>query len=221
MPSTLIIGASRGLGLEFVRQCVADGEEVWATARSEAGLQHLQTLGASSVPLDVTQDDAAQALVAAIGTRRFDIAVLCAGMGDALSAPQAPKRDRFDAVLRTNVLGPMQLVSVLAELLVPGGTLAVLSSRMGSIGDRREPTHWLYRASKAALNSVLKDAAMAFAGRVTCVSLHPGWVRTDMGGPHADLSVAESVAGLRRVIDRLRPEDSGRFLDHTGQVVPW
>ena len=221
MTSTLIIGASRGLGLEFVRQGVADGHAVWATARRRDDLSRLRGLGAHPLLLDVAQAHAAEDLTAGIGAQRFDVVVLCAGLGDGLDAPQAPAPGQFDAVLRANVLGPMQLLSVVAEALVPGGRLAVLSSRMGSIGERRAPTRWLYRASKAALNSVVKDAALAFAGRITCVSLHPGWVRTDMGGPDADLSPADSVAGLRRVIAGLTPADSGRFLDHTGEAIPW
>lgn len=221
MPSTLIIGASRGLGLEFVRQCVASGDVVWATARQESDLDRLRPMAARALLLDVTQDDAALVLRAAIDAQRFDTAVLCAGVGDALDAPQSPTRERFDAVMRANLLGPMQLLSAVAQRLVPGGRLAVLSSRMGSIAERRESTCWLYRASKAALNSVVKDAALAYGERITCVSLHPGWVRTDMGGPAADLSATESVTGLRHVIARLTPADTGRFFDHAGEVIPW
>lgn len=221
MPNILIIGASRGIGLEFARQSASCGHAVWATARSEYGLQLLQALGAWTITLDITQAHAGTALTAAIGEQRFDVAIICAGVGDGLDAPEAPTKERFDAVMRANVLGPMQLLSSAAQALVPGGKLAVLSSRMGSITERTEPTRWLYRASKAALNSVLKDAALAFGGRITCVSLHPGWVRTDMGGPGADLSADESVAGLRQVIERLTPADTGRFLDHTGQSIPW
>jgi NAD(P)-dependent dehydrogenase (short-subunit alcohol dehydrogenase family) len=221
MTNILIIGASRGLGLEFARQYRADSAAVWATARSEAGLQRLHALGARAIALDVTQDEAGSALGTAIGAQRFDVAVLCAGVGDPLNAPDAPTKQRFDAVLQANVLGPMGLLAPMARALVPGGKLAVLSSRMGSIGERTDSSRWLYRASKAALNSVLKDVALAFGDRIACASLHPGWVRTDMGGPGADLAVADSVADLRRVIERLSPADSGCFLDHGGQAIPW
>lgn len=221
MSTILIVGASRGLGLEFVRQYRTDAAAVWASARSEHGLQALRALGAHAFDMDIAQDQAASALTAAIGDQRFDVAVVCAGVGDRLDAPEAPTQQRFAAVMQANVFGPMALMSPLANALVPGGKLAVLSSRMGSIAQRGESTRWLYSASKAALNSVLKDAALAFTGRITCVSLHPGWVRTDMGGPGADLDVADSVADLRRMIDRLTPADSGSFLDHAGARIPW
>ncbi|MBN8510267.1 MAG: short chain dehydrogenase, partial [Burkholderiales bacterium] len=94
-------------------------------------------------------------------------------------------------------------------------------SRMGSIGARGSAAGWLYRASKAALNSVLKDASLVLAGRAVCVALHPGWVRTDMGGAGADLDVAASVAGLRRTLAALTPADNGGFFDHDGTPIPW
>ena len=105
--------------------------------------------------------------------------------------------------------------------LAPGAKLAVLSSRMGAIGPRTEHYGWLYRASKAAVNSVLKDLSLALAGRCVCVSLHPGWVRTDMGSAAADLSPEQSVADLRRVIAGLRPADNGRFFNHDGTAIEW
>jgi NAD(P)-dependent dehydrogenase (short-subunit alcohol dehydrogenase family) len=123
--------------------------------------------------------------------------------------------------MHTNVLGAMRLLPLLGEHLAPGAKLAVLSSRMGSIGLRAGTSGWLYRASKAALNSVLKDASLALAGRAVCVALHPGWVSTDMGGSAAELDVERSVAGLRAVVARLTPEQSGSFLDHAGQPLAW
>ena len=92
---------------------------------------------------------------------------------------------------------------------------------MGSIGRRSSPSGWLYRASKAALNSVVKDLSLALAGRALCVALHPGWVRTDMGGADADLDVARSAADLRATLAALTPADHGRFLNHDGQPLDW
>ena len=109
----------------------------------------------------------------------------------------------------------------LGEALVPGGRLAVISSRMGSIGLRSATSGWLYRASKAALNSVLKDASLALAGKAICATLHPGWVQTDMGGAGAELSVARSAADLRATVARLTPADNGGFFNHDGQPLAW
>jgi NAD(P)-dependent dehydrogenase (short-subunit alcohol dehydrogenase family) len=115
----------------------------------------------------------------------------------------------------------MRMLAQLAEALAPGARVAVLTSVMGSIGGRSNGNGWLYRASKAAANSVVRDAAFALAGRATVVSLHPGWVRTDMGGSEADLAVDASVAGMRRVIDALQPAASGGFFNHDGAALPW
>jgi NAD(P)-dependent dehydrogenase (short-subunit alcohol dehydrogenase family) len=108
-----------------------------------------------------------------------------------------------------------------AEALAPGARLAVVSSRMGSIGARTANSGWVYRASKAALNSVLKDVSIALAGRAVCVALHPGWVRTDMGGAGADLDVADSAAGIRRTLARLTDADHGGFFMFDGAPIPW
>jgi NAD(P)-dependent dehydrogenase (short-subunit alcohol dehydrogenase family) len=121
----------------------------------------------------------------------------------------------------TNVLAAMRLLPQLGEALVPGGRLAVISSRMGSIGLLSATSGWLYRASKAALNSVLKDASLALAGKAICATLHPGWVQTDMGGAGAELSVAHSAADLRATVARLTPADNGGFFNHDGQPLAW
>ena len=134
---------------------------------------------------------------------------------------EAPTDAEFAQVMATNVLGPMRVLPALADLLAPGAKLAVLSSRMGAIGPRTGHQGWLYRASKTAVNSVLKDVSNVFAGRCTCVSVHPGWVRTDMGTDAADLSPEQSVADLRRLIAGLTSADNGCFLDHDGTPIDW
>jgi len=152
----------------------------------------------------------------------FDVAVIVAGIyGPRTVGLEAPTAEDFDAVMHTNVLGPMRVVQALADSLAPQARLALLSSRMGSIGLRGSTYAWLYRASKAAANSVLKDASVALSGRAVCVALHPGWVRTDMGGARADLTVEQSVASLRATISRLTAADTGTFLNHDGQPLPW
>jgi NAD(P)-dependent dehydrogenase (short-subunit alcohol dehydrogenase family) len=218
----LIIGASRGLGLEFVSQYRAAGAAVVATARDEAGLQRIRALGAKALRLDVADAASASGLAWPIDGEIFDTVIINAGVfGPRSDGLQTPSEADFDAVMHTNVLGPMRVLPQLAEALAPGASLAVISSRMGSIGLRGSPAGWLYRASKAALNSVLKDVSLVFAGRAVCVALHPGWVRTDMGGAGADLAVPDAVADMRRTLAALTAADNGGFFNHDGQALAW
>jgi NAD(P)-dependent dehydrogenase (short-subunit alcohol dehydrogenase family) len=221
-PRVLVVGASRGIGLELVRQYRESGAAVTATARSVEGLARIATLGARALTLDVTGAAGASALAWPIDGEAFDVAIVNAGVyGPRTQGLQTPSGAEFDAVMHTNVLGAMRVLPQLVEALAPQARLAVISSRMGSIGARTSASGWLYRASKAALNSVLKDAALVLDGRAICVALHPGWVRTDMGGAAADLDVATSVADLRRTLGALGPADNGRFLNHDGTPIPW
>ncbi len=218
----LVVGASRGLGLEFVAQYRAAGAAVTATARSDDGLARLRALGATALRLDVTDTASAAGLSAHLAGQAFDVAIVNAGVyGPRTQGLVPPAQAEFDAVMHTNVLGPMRVLPQLAAALAPGARVAVLSSQMGSIGGRSSNAGWLYRASKAALNSVLTDTALALAGRAVCVALHPGWVRTDMGGSGADLEPARSVADMRRTLAGLTPEQHGSFLNHDGTPLPW
>lgn len=218
----LVIGASRGLGLEFVRQYRDEGHRVTATARSAQALQRLADLGATPIALDVTDAASASALAWRIDGEAFDIAIVNAGVyGPRTSGLQTPTQADFDDVMHTNVLGPMRLIPSLVDTLAPQAKLAVLSSKMGSIGLRGASAGWLYRASKAALNSVLKDVSLTLAGRAVCVALHPGWVQTDMGGAGAQLTPERSVNDMRATLSRLGPADNGRFLDHDGTALAW
>jgi NAD(P)-dependent dehydrogenase (short-subunit alcohol dehydrogenase family) len=222
MNRVLIVGASRGIGLELVRQYRADGDVVTATARSDEGLQRIAAQGARALRLDVATAAGASALAWNIDGEAFDVVVLSAGVyGPRTTGLELPTEDEFDAVMHTNVLGAMRLLPQLVDALAPGARLAVISSRMGSIGMRGSTAGWLYRASKAALNSVLKDASLVLAGRAVCVALHPGWVRTDMGGGHADIDVATSVSDMRRTLAALQPADNGGFFNHDGQPLGW
>ncbi|MEI6025770.1 MAG: SDR family oxidoreductase [Betaproteobacteria bacterium] len=222
MTHVLIIGASRGIGLELVRQYRAEGAAVTATARDDAGLERLRALGATALRLDVTDADSAAGVAWQVDGARFDVAVINAGVsGTRTAGLQPPDAAEFDHVMHTNVLGPMRMVAQIAEALAPGARVAVLSSRMGSISLRAAPNSWLYRASKAAVNSVLKDASLALAGQAVCVAFHPGWVRTDMGGASADIDVTESVAGIRRTLAGLHEADNGGFFNYDGQNLAW
>jgi NAD(P)-dependent dehydrogenase (short-subunit alcohol dehydrogenase family) len=220
--NVLVIGASRGLGLEFVRQYREAGDAVTASARDDAGLERLSGLRATPIRLDVVDAASASSLAWQIEGARFDVAIVNAGVsGQRVAALEPPAQENFDAVMHANVLGPMRVIAQIAAALAPAARLAVLSSRMGSIGGRTSASSWLYRASKAAVNSVLKDAALALGERAACVAVHPGWVRTDMGGAGGDIDAATSVAGMRRVIAGLGSADSGAFFDYAGKAIPW
>jgi NAD(P)-dependent dehydrogenase (short-subunit alcohol dehydrogenase family) len=221
-PTVLIVGASRGIGLELATQYLADGARVFATARDDASLASLRSLGARVLRLDVLDAASVSGLAWQVDGEAFDTVVVSAGVyGPSTTGLQSPTEADFDRVMHTNVLGPMRVIPQLADALAEGARLGVISSRMGSMGLRADAGGWLYRASKAAVNSVLKDASITLAGRAICVALHPGWVRTDMGGEGADLDVSDSVRGLRTTLAALTPADNGRFLNHDGQPLEW
>ena len=220
--NVLIVGASRGIGLEFVRQYRNDGARVTGTARDDEGLARLRALGAQAVRLDVSSADGAGGLSGLIDGETFDLVIFNAGVyGPRTQGLEAPTVQTFDTVMHTNVLGAMRVLPQVVPALAAGAMVAVISSGMGSIAQRSNADGWLYRASKAALNSVLKDSALVLAGRAVCVAFHPGWVRTDMGGAGADLDVAEAVASMRRTLAGLGPDDNGTFRNHDGTVIPW
>jgi len=207
---------------DLVLPGLEDLQMLYGDTSAEAALARLQALGcrnavlkAGALDVHVLHDGAPTRLPVAV-------AIVNAGViGSRTTGLQTPDADEFDRVMRTNVLGPMRVLPLLADALAPAARVAVLSSRMGSIAERAAPGAWLYRASKAAVNSVLKDASLVLQGRATCVAFHPGWVRTDMGGPGADLDVADSVAGMRRVLASLVPADNGRFFNFDGSPIAW
>ncbi|MBD8532619.1 MULTISPECIES: SDR family oxidoreductase [unclassified Massilia] len=222
MPTALIIGASRGIGHELVRQYRLEGWRVIATARKQPDLAELAQLGAEPHELDVTNADAIAGLGWKLDDEKIDTAWLVAG----LYGPRHdgfPTQDDFDNVMHTNVLAAMRLLPIVAPLVASTrGKLGVLSSRMGSIGSRTGGGGSLYRASKAALNSVLRDTALTFGPQgATCVAFHPGWVQTDMGGPGAAISVEHSVRDLRATLANAQPDANGTFLNHDGDPIPW
>lgn len=223
MPLALITGASRGLGLEFARQYAADGWEVIGCCRHPKAAEALSQLAVTAVKLDVTDARDVTALSKRLATTTLDVLVCNAGVAGA-RAPvlTATTQADFDGVMRTNVLGPMWLTAALAGCVAAGGRIAYLSSRMGSIGAMANSGSALYRASKAGLNAIVKAAALELAPRgVIAIALHPGWVKTDMGGSGADIDVQTSVAGMRAVLERAGARESGRFFDYTGKELPW
>ena len=222
MPTVLIIGASRGIGLELVRQYLADGWRVLATARSEHDCKKLVAMQAHTYQLDVTSVESIAALGRNLDGENLDAAWLNAGVFGPRH-DSFPTAQEFDLVMHTNVLAAMRLLPLVAPLAAPTkGKLAVLSSHMGSIGDRSASNATLYRASKAALNSVLADTAVKFGPQgVTCIAFHPGWVKTEMGGAGAEIDVGTSVTGLRATLAKQTIAANGTFLNYDGAPIPW
>ena len=213
----LVVGASRGLGLEFVRQYRAAGDAVIATARDEAGLARLRELGAQALKLDVTDTASTSGLGWQLDGEKIDVALYVAGTMARGGATQPPARDEFDAVMRTNVWGAMQAIPQVAPLVeAANGKFVFISSGMGRIAGVDSSYSWVYRASKAALNMAVASAQPDYPGAIF-VAMSPGWVQTDMGGSSAPLKVEDSVAGMRRTIAGLTRADQGRFVDYHGQ----
>ncbi|WP_377157635.1 SDR family oxidoreductase [Roseateles sp. UC29_93] len=222
MTQVLIIGASRGIGLELVKQHRERGDTVVATARDDASLEKLRALGATAIKLEVSDVVSIAGLAWQLDGYQFNRVMYVAGLyGPKTIGLQPPSQADFDAVMHTNVLGPMRVLPQLLDALAPDARIGILSSRMGSLTLRANSAGWVYRASKAAVNSVMKDVALTLDGRAICVSLHPGWVKTDMGGQEADIDVATSASSLRGVLDGLKPGDNGAFFNYDGSPLPW
>jgi NAD(P)-dependent dehydrogenase (short-subunit alcohol dehydrogenase family) len=224
MKSVLIIGASRGLGLEFVRQYRADGWLTLGTCRSPEQDALLASAGATALRLDVTDENSFGNLAKALNGVSIDVCIYNAGVHGPRTQGAVPiPQDDFDQVMRTNVLGAMRAIPVVAPSLVKtGGTFAFISSRMGSIGLQASASSVAYRASKAALNSVVKTTALEWGPKgVTCLSFHPGWVKTDMGGSGADIEPSVSIAGMRKVIAGATPAANGTFFNYDGEELTW
>ncbi len=225
MPTALIVGASRGIGLEFTRQYLAEGWRVFATFRSEADRIRLRDMGAQTLKLDVLEPGDLAGMSWQLDGETVDVMVMNAGIyGPRTSHIQKPPTDQeFDQVMRTNLLSAMRLMPLVGPLLNrTRGTLAFVSSRMGSIAETSASYGMLYRVSKAAVNMVGRLAHTDLSPQgIRVISLHPGWVRTDMGGPNADVDVDASVAGMRRVIGEVVAFPSGGFYDYRGQSLAW
>ncbi|MGN5352405.1 SDR family oxidoreductase [Ralstonia sp. L16] len=227
--TALILGASRGIGLETVKQYRADGWSVIATVRTQDAAQALQALGAETHVLDLTDANAVAGLAWKLDGEALDVAIYVAGIyGPRTQGATPVSQADFDAVMHTNVWAPMGVLPAVLPMVEAGrngadeagGVLAVISSRMGSIGDMAGNGGWLYRASKAAVNAVLRGVSID-AKNATCLTFHPGWVQTDMGGAGAAITPQESVAGIRRVIAGATRADNGGFRNYDGSVIEW
>lgn len=220
----VIAGASRGIGLELAVQYAADDWEVVAGCRDPEGARRWLPPGADLQKLDVTIATSVAALAWHLDDAPLDLLIVNAGLfGPDTQQFAAPGDSEFDQVMHTNVLGPMRLIQAFAPAVaLAGGKIVVMTSRMGSISETTGSGGLAYRCSKAAVNMVVKAAANEFGPQgASVIALHPGWVRTDMGGGEAALGVTEAVEQMRALIAGLGADDNGRFFDYAGRHIGW
>lgn len=229
-PVVLVAGASRGLGLELVRQFADRGWQVIGTARDVTRAPELIRLQGERPDriaikaLDIAKPESIAALKAELGDTRLDVLYINAGiMGPGHHDPARVTDAEFDELMLTNALAPIRLAAALRGNLRDDKSVVVfMTSQLGSVARNEGGGYDLYRASKAALNSLTRSfVAKLPSPRPTVLSLHPGWVKTDMGGAQAPLDAPTSVAGMLDVVERARGAGGHRFLDYQGKEIPW
>lgn len=227
----LVTGASRGIGLEMVRYGMDHGWDVLACCRHPQRAEKLLSMaqlsnGRVKVYLaDMSELATLQALAYELRHEAIDMLINNAGVygSDKNSFGQVDAHDWLET-FKVNSIAPMKLSELFVEQLSIGGEkiIACLSSKMGSMAYNASGGSYIYRSSKAALNAVVKSMSLDLADRgIKCVALHPGWVKTDMGGPQAEISTKESVSQMFETLCNLKIEDSGRFIDIDGSDIPW
>ncbi len=228
--TVVITGANRGIGLEFARQYAAEGWRVYATCRQPERAMELSQLAAANPglavhPLDVSNAMQIRAFAAVLGNEPVDLLINNAGTygPDGVRFGNTDETGWIDN-FRTNVIGPMKMMEALADNVAASELrlIASLSSKMGSMADNGSGGAYIYRSGKAALNAVMKSAAIDLAPRgITAVVLHPGWVRTAMGGPNGEIDADTSARCMRELLARVTPDDAGSFFDIDGSIIPW
>ncbi|MBT5241563.1 MAG: SDR family oxidoreductase [Rhodospirillaceae bacterium] len=238
MPSILITGANRGLGFGLLKLYVDDGWRVYGCCRNPESAAELNAItdasnGALTLHrVDVEDDASIEALKTEIKGQPLDLLLIVAGYyGKVIMTEPGGLQefgtsdyDDWGKILRVNIMGPMKMAEALVDNVAASDRkqLVAVSSVIGSVGDNTIGNLYAYRSSKAGLNAVMKSMSVNLKDRgITALPLHPGWVRTDMGGPAADLDPQTSVDGMKKVLDGLTPADAGRFLDYTGAELPW
>ena len=218
MPTVLITGANRGIGLEFARQYAAEGWAVVATVREHS--PELDALNVRVERLDMRNLDAVAGFAERLDS--LDLLVANAGTYGPKSPESGQEGEEWLETFAVNTVAPYLLAqSVLPLVERSEGKLIAISTKMGSIDDNTSGGYIAYRSSKSALNMAWRSLAIDNRGKATCAVIHPGWVQTRMGGRSAPLSPEDSVSGMRKVIDDLTEADSGGFFSHDGSQIPW
>lgn len=236
MATVMITGANRGLGLEFTRQYSAAGDTVIAVCRDPGNASALQEIKDNGGSLDIFGADvrdleAVGHLAKEVGKRPIDVLINNAGIYGPRAQRENDRGQTFghldyaawEDVFRVNTQAPLRFCETFFENVAASErrTIATVTSRMGSIGDGSTDSY-IYRSTKAAVNMVMATLARELRPQgIKVALLHPGWVRTDMGGKHALIDAETSVRGMRQQIDGITLNTSGRFVDYTGKELPW
>ena len=229
MPSIMITSANRGLGLEFARQYAADGWRIFAACRNPEVAADLSELAREAsvtvLPMDVTDAHSIKRAAAALVNEAIDVLVNSAGIfGKQNQKTGNVDYESWKEILDINTLGPLRVTDAFTGHVARSERKLVvtITSGMGSLTDNTSGGAIPYRSSKAAVNMVMRSAAIDLAPRgIACVLVNPGWVRTDMGGPGAPLTPGESVSALKRLIATLGLAQSGKFFNYDGREYPW
>ncbi len=226
MPTILITGAGRGIGLSLARAYAAEGWRVLGGVRDPAKAADLAALPVEVMTLDPGSDASVADLAASLSGTPIDVLFNNAGM-------MGPRQrqvlgdiayEAWGEVMAVNVMAPVRMADAFSDHVAASERkqIAVVSSVMGSMADNTAGGFYLYRSSKAAVNMAARSLAADLAPRgITVVMFHPGWVRTDMGGSSAAVSPTDSAAGMLRVMSEVRPKDNGRFFNYDGSEIAW
>ncbi|MCP4878040.1 MAG: SDR family oxidoreductase [Gammaproteobacteria bacterium] len=229
-PTILITGANRGIGLELTEQFAQDGWQVLACCRNPGGATQLQALAERDPSteihaLDVTNYTQMTSLADQLGNRPIDILLSNAGIyGSKGVGFGEVDAEEWRQVLEVNTIAPLMLVQAFVEQVASSQQklVAVISSKVGSIADNSSGGSYVYRSSKTAVNQVVKSLSIDLASRdIGVISLHPGWVKTDMGGANAEISTDDSVSGLKNILQSAGLAQSGQFIEFNGNSIPW
>jgi NAD(P)-dependent dehydrogenase (short-subunit alcohol dehydrogenase family) len=222
MPTILITGANRGMGLEFARQYAAEGWRVLGTVRDPLAGRALSEAGGEVYVCDVAIPEQVARLKASLAGVGLDIVLNNAGIYGENQSFGAVDPAAFMKVVAVDTLAPLKVAEAFADQLVGRKIIAAVSSKMGAMSDNTSGGAYAYRAAKAGLNMVMKSLAVDLAPRgILTVALSPGWVRTDMGGANAPLDAATAVSGMRKVMAGLSAQDSGAFIHYDGSHLTW
>ncbi|WIO75339.1 SDR family oxidoreductase [Porticoccaceae bacterium LTM1] len=230
MPTLLITGANRGIGLELTRQYLEGGWNVLACCRQPDQADELKQLQSDNTMLsihsvDVGNEQSIKQLAEELKGKSIDVLLNNAGIyGGSGNKLGSITSDQWLEVFKVNTIGPLLMAQVFLDQVASSDkkTIATISSKVGSIEDNQSGSNYMYRSSKTAVNQAMKSLSIDASGLgIKAVVLHPGWVLTDMGGPNALINTQQSASGLKAVLDNLKMEQSGQFINYDGSEIPW